>query len=670
MPPQCLQIGGLCSKKVRATALFFVHSKKKLYLCALFANFRMMSTKTTTILYLCALAMTVSAAEAAADRDSVAAQLRLQEVEVLSQQTEINAQAFRLVTEISRDEMASVPAVTIADLLQNIPGLDVRTRGANGGQADVSMRGGTFDQLLIMLNGVSVSDAQTGHYALNIPIPVSAIERIEVLEGASSSLVSGNAFVGAINIVTLQPEKDTYNVSMQLGMNRFADAELTGGWRRNNWRVVAAAEYSHTNGYYAPEPSEKEQIALDNTDFDIANLYLNAAWKGLELQAGAQYKDVGAGMFYGFGSQNQFDATRTAFGSARYTHDWGKWSLDAQLSYRANHDHYQWHRGQPEYSNTHLAQNATAGLRAHYSSSVGKTTLGVELRDEHIRSSNIGTHNRLNFNYFAQQTFHVQGFSASLAASGTYNTSFGHHWSAGADLGYTFGCGVTLYANANRSLRMPTFTDLYYDAGNQLGSKDLKPEKAWTASFGTAYKQSFDKAGTLAAKAEIYHRWGRDIIDWIYVPEDTKRPYHAQNQQRVNALGVECGVQYCLNEWLRRIEVRYAYTTLDINLEQTNSRYLDYLRHKLVVRLEHGIYKGLGASWAFHFRARQGQFNDAEGDVRNYRPVCLLDGEIYYKLKQWRIALECTNMTNRHYYDYGGLLQPGAWAKLHVTYQY
>ena len=630
----------------------------------------MMSTEMRLILTMCIAAVTVSAAELPAQTDSVAAQLHLQEVEVLSCQTEINSQAFRLVTEISRDEIASIPATTVADLLQNIPGLDVRTRGANGGQADVSMRGGTFDQVLIMLNGVSVSDAQTGHYALNIPVPISAIERIEVLEGAAASLVGGNAFVGAVNIVTLQPEKDTYNVSMQLGMNRFADAELTGGWRRNDWRVVASAEYSHTNGYYAPKPSEKEQTALDNMDFDIANIYLNAAWKGLQLQAGAQYKDVGAGMFYGFGSQDQFDATRTAFGSARYAHNWGKWSLDAQVAYRANHDHYEWHRGQSQYSNTHLAQNATAGIRTHYTSSVGKTTVGVDVRNEHIRSSNMGTHNRLNVNYFAQQTFHAKGLSASLAAGGTYNTYFGHHWTAGADLGYAFGCGVTLYANANRSLRLPTFTDLYYDAGNQLGSTDLQPEKAWTASFGTAYKHSFDKAGTLAANAEIYHRWGTDIIDWVYVPEDSKRPYHAQNQQRVNTLGVEFAVQYRLNEWLRCIEVRYAYTTLDINLEEANSRYLDYLRHKLVVHLEHGIYKGLGASWAFHYRERKGQFNDAEGNVRNFEPVCLLDGEVFYQFKHWRVGVECTNITNSRYYDYGGLLQPGAWAKLHITYKY
>ena len=601
------------------------------------------------------------------------AQFSLQEVQVISQQTEIHSQAYRLVTQINSDAIAALPATTVADLLETLPGLDIRTRGANGAQADVSMRGGTFDQVMIMLNGVCVSDAQTGHYAMNIPIPLSAIERIEVLEGAAASLVGGNAFCGAINIVTRQMTNhqspitnDTYHVSMQMGMNRFAKAELTGGWRRNEWRVLASADYAHSNGYYAPNPTDKETTALQNSDFNGANVYLNATWRGLEMQVGAQYKDAGAGMFYGFGSQDQFDATRTAFGSVRYMHNWGKWSLDALAAYRANHDRYEWHRG--TVSNRHLTQNATAALRAHYASSIGKTTVGVEARNENIHSTNFGDHNRLNIHYFAQQTFHVQHFSASLTAGGIYNTSFAHHWTVGADLGYAFDCGVSLYANANRSLRMPTFTDLYYDAGNQLGNKDLMPEKAWTASFGAVYHHVFDQAGALEINAELYHRWGRDIIDWIYVAEDTKRPYLAQNQQRVNTLGVECTVQYRLNKWLRNIQLTYAFTNLDINLQETNSRYLDYLRHKVVVQLEHGIYAGLGASCTLSYRDRVGQFNNADGTVTDFRPVLLLDGKLYYDIPHWRFAVSCTNITNRHYYDYGGVLQPGAWAKLSIEY--
>ena len=216
-------------------------------------------------------------------------------------------------------------------------------------------------------------------------------------------------------------------------------------------------------------------------------------------------------------------------------------------------------------------------------------------------------------------------------------------------------------------LRMPTFTDLYYNAGNQLGSPDLKPEKLINTSLGINYALQIDQH-RLAANTTFFYSHGTDLIDWVFVPTDIKRPYHAMNQQKTNTLGLEVSASYRWNEWLRLVQISYAYTYLDLNLQQTQSRYLDYLRHNASLRIEHGIYKGLAASWTLSFRDRAGQYNNAQGAVTDFKPVLLLDGSIFYEIQQWRIALSCTNMTNRHYYDYGGVLQPGAWGKITVTY--
>ena len=454
----------------------------------------------------------------------------------------------------------------------------------------------------------------------------------------------------------------------------------------------------------APRPTEKEKTACKNSDFQLANLYFQTRWRGLDVQAGAQWKDAGLGMGYGFGSQDQFDATRTAFASARYGHRWGAWRLEAQAAYRANYDRYEWHRGQRLYGNFHFAQTASAALAAHYASRIGTTSFGVSVRNENMHSTNLGDPvnpdgqvpnvadfplsqvrvldlvrggNRFHTNYYAEQTFYYAGLSASVGLNGTYNTRFGHHLGGGANIGYSFRKGGTLYANANRSLRMPTFTDLYYNAGNQLGNRDLKPEEAWLLSvgykgewgLGTVNSQrstlKYDK-GSISLSADWYYRWGRNIIDWVYVPDDAKRPYHAQNQQQVNVTGVELSMAYRLNEWLRCLSVDYAYTYLDLDLKETGSRYLDYLSHKLVIRLEHGIYKGFGASWTVRFQKREGQYNNAEGEVQDYQPVWLLDGTLFWQNRNLRVAAECTNITHTRYYDYGGILQPGAWAKVSI----
>lgn len=616
-------------------------------------------------------------------------QLSLQEVLVVSHKAEVNSEAYRLITQVSQAEIEALPVQTVVDILQYLPGVDVRTRGANGAQADISMRGGTFDQVLVLLNGVPLSDFHTGHYALNIPVSTEMIERVEVLQGTSANL--HGAFSGAINIVT----KSSPEISLKLtaGMNGLVNPELAASIQKDEALFNVSAEYSRAEGYYAPRPTEKEATACRNSDFQLANIYFQTCWRGLDVQAGAQWKDAGLGMGYGFGSQDQFDATRTAFASGRYEHRWGAWRLDAQAAYRANYDRYEWHRDQRLYGNFHFAQTASAALSAHYASRVGTTSFGIGVRNENMHSTNLGDTinpdgqvpnvkdfplsqvrvldlvkggNRFHTNYYAEQTFYYAGLSASIGINGTYNTQFGHHLGGGANIGYEFKKAGTIYVNANRSLRMPTFTDLYYNAGNQLGNMNLKPEEAWLLSIGYKYTPDFGKKGKLSFSVDWYYRWGKNIIDWVYVPTDTKRPFHAENQQQVNATGLELSLAYRLNEWLRCVSVDYAYTYLDLDLKEAGSRYLDYLSHKLAIHLEHGIYKGLGASWTVRFQKREGQYNNAEGEVADYQPVWLLDGSVYWQNKYLRVSADCTNITNTRYYDYGGILQPGAWAKISI----
>ena len=634
-------------------------------------------------------------------KDSVpleAQQLSLQEVLVVSHKAEVNSEAYRLITQVSQAEIEALPIQTVADILQYLPGVDVRTRGANGAQADISMRGGTFDQVLVLLNGVPLSDFHTGHYALNIPVSTEMIERVEVLQGTSANLHS--AFSGAINMVTKQAvsrQPSDVRLKLTAGMNGLVNPEVAASIQKDEALFNLSAEYSRAEGYYAPRPTEKEETACRNSDFQLANIYFQTRWRGLDIQAGAQWKDAGLGMGYGFGSQDQFDATRTAFASGRYEHRWGAWRLDAQAAYRANYDRYEWHRGQRLYGNFHFAQTASAALSAHYASKIGTTSFGVSVRNENMHSTNLGDTinpdgqvpnvadfpladvrvldlvkggNRFHTNYYAEQTFYYAGLSASIGINGTYNTQFGHHLGGGANIGYEFKKAGTIYVNANRSLRMPTFTDLYYNAGNQLGNRNLKPEEAWLLSIG--YKGNLSptlssrEGGRFSWAVDWYYRWGKNIIDWVYVPTDTKRPFHAENQQQVNATGLELSLAYRLNEWLRCVSVDYAYTYLDLDLKEAGSRYLDYLSHKLAIHLEHGIYKGLGASWTVRFQKREGQYNNAEGEVADYQPVWLLDGSVYWQNKYLRVSADCTNMTNTRYYDYGGILQPGAWAKISI----
>ncbi len=643
--------------------------------------------------YLCRLAACVPALVMGSCVFAVeASDLRLAEVEVVAEQAEVQSRAYRLVSVLSRDEIAALPAATVADILQYLPGLDVRRRGANDAQVDLSMRGGTFDQVLVLINGVPLTDAQTGHYTLNLPISSLLIERIEVLQGASTLVSGTNAYAGAVNIVTgsgAQASADDScssavhsSLRLSTGMNALFSPAATLSAVAGEVKVDASADYSYTDGYYAPSPSAREAEALANNSCRLANIYMRTRWRTLDVQAGAQYKDAGAGLFYG-SSTDQHDATRTVFASARYAHHWGAWSLHAQAAYRLNHDHYEWHRGNPAGSNTHTTHTADAILRAAYASAIGTTSLGLELRNENIRSTALGDTNRLHLAYFASQTFAYRHLYASLSLCGHYNTFFGHRLTGGTNLGYHFPARAgradegSLYVNASRALRLPTFTDLYYDAGNQLGNPDLKPETAWMFSIGGTYNHC-----AFHLTADGWYRLSNNTIDWVYVPDDTRRPYHAANAQRLHAAGAELTAAYrpvadsrhVNSHWLRAVTITYAYTWLDMDLHATQSRYLDYLSHKLVLGIEHAIYVSphpdrsgvIAAAWHLRWQKREGDYTSAEGVVCPYQPVLLLDGSLCWQNSRIKVSADCTNITNRHYYDYGSLLMPGAWAKITV----
>ena len=596
---------------------------------------------------------------------------QIEEVEVVAERSQVPAESFRLIAEVSHDEIASLPVTNITDILAYLPGVDVRSRGASDAQSDISLRGGTFDQVLIMLNGVRLSDAQTGHYVMNLPVSPALIERIEILQDPTASLCG--ALSGAINIITREITADRYTIQLDGGTNGDVSPLFTASVARGEVHLNASARYARSSGYYAPEANEKEQEALSNTGYQMADLYVQTRWRGLDVQAGAQYKDAGLGTGYGYASTDQFDATRTLIASARYEGSVSPhWSLTGLAAYRANYDRYEWHRG-TNTPNRHWTHAAQTSLYTHYLSSVGRTTFGASMDVQAIRSSSMGTHQRFQADLSAEQQFLWRSLSCTLGASGHYNTRFGWYGSGLARLGYSFTSTGAIYIGATRSLRMPTWTDLYYKAGVQRGNEYLKAEKATTLTLGGRFNRKWEKAGSLNLAGELFYRWGQDIIDWTYNAADGL--FYATNQNTVNAFGLDMTVQYRLNAWLRNISIRYAYTLLSLDPTQTKSNYLDYLKHKITIYIDHGIYvwsKGcVGGSWSLRWQQRQGTYVDINGTPDHpYQPVLLLDGSIYVEYAHMRVAIKGTNLTNRHYYDYGGVLQPGAHGAINLSYMF
>ena len=157
----------------------------------------------TTIVLCCAIGL-----YAQSSPDSIS----LNEIEISASKIKLYPGSARILTVIEKTEIDQSAVRSIDDLLDYVAGIDVRQRGVNGVQADVSIHGGSFDQILVLLNGVNITDPQTGHYNLDIPLDISDVSRIEILQGSAARILGPNAFSGAINIITGENNKNKLSV--------------------------------------------------------------------------------------------------------------------------------------------------------------------------------------------------------------------------------------------------------------------------------------------------------------------------------------------------------------------------------------------------------------------------------------------------------------------------
>lgn len=582
--------------------------------------------------------------------------MQIQEVSVVARQSEFQSESFRLVTNLTADQLAGLPVKTVSDLLKYIPGVDLRERGASGVQSDLTIRGGTGRQVKILLNGVDITDPQTDHYSMDLPVDPLLIDRIEVLQGTNYAI---DAFSGAINIITKSDnQKKPYRVTGELtgGEYGLIHPALAARISQPSYYINTSASYNRSSGY------------TDDSDYKMTNAFFQTGGKGLDFQVGAQHKDAGANSFYTVKYPNQYDQTRTLISSLAYAHNWGNWNMSANVFYRGHFDRFHTYRdnvdleGKPApswYKGPNVTWTHTQGghIESSWHNEWSQTTFGVDIRDELIRSSSLGDHNRLNIRYFAEERFYWDVLTAGVGASGIYNSQFGNDWALGANLGYHPIDDLHLFLNFNRAIRVPTYTDLYYKSATQAADPETRPEEALQLELSAQYTYEF-----LYANVAGYYRWGRNIIDWVKEKDDAITLWRSTNHSKVNAAGMEVAVGIQGFEWVKRAEVSYAFADVRADAGELMSLYaLDYLRHKVVLRLEHKIYGGFGATWCARFEQREGSYTSMAGQTENYKPVFLLDGAVYWANSLLRVEVDARNMTNARYVDIGGVVQPQHW---------
>ena len=549
------------------------------------------------------------------------------------------------VVVITKQQIQNSPATSIDELLQFHSGLDIKRRGSNGVQSDITIRGSSFEQVLILVNGIRMNDSQTGHNTFNIPFDISAVERIEIIKGSSAKLYGQNVYAGVINIVTKTSSEEQVIIKAQGGDFKTYDLSASATFGSEKFTNLFSISNGASDGYRF------------NTDYQIRNFFYQNKLKlndgSLSLQAGFSEKKFGANGFYASPSAiNQYEETQASVVSLQYQQKFNNLSINSSVYWRRGQDMYLYTRSNPAgYRNMHIGNNVGGTVNASYDSSVGTTSVGVDYRKEYLVSSNLGDRERDVTQVFFDHQFRFFNQKLEINPGASWaNYSGDNFLYPGVDVGFIFNPNHKVFGAISKGFRIPTFTDLYYVSPTEIGNPNLVPESAISSELGYRFQNE-----KILAKASGFIRNTNDGIDWLKPTKES--PWTAENVGKIHLKGFETEFKHQLFPFLN---YRLSYTYLDNQYKNKElSRYaLQNLKHQFVAQLDVKFLKFFSNQLIYKYseRVNLGSYN-------------VLDEQLNFRIKDLNFYVLINNLTNTKYVETNLVPMPGRWFHLGFTYQ-
>jgi iron complex outermembrane receptor protein len=412
------------------------------------------------------------------------------------------------------------------DYLQSDPSVDYRQRAPNDVQGDISIRGTSFGQTLIMVNGLRMDDAQSSHHDMDLPLPTESLSRIEILRGPGSTFYGSDAMGGAVNFIPALPVRSELRLRAGIGNFGIHQQSALASFSTKHWGEQLSVARDFSSGFAA------DRDYRSSTIFSESEATTMLGHTSVMLAYGD--KPFGANGFYG--PFDSWERTKTWFAGLKQ--DLGN-RMEFDLGYRRHSDEFILLRDRPQvYENNHITESWQAALRLQ--ESIGKkATLSYGGEGDHdaIDSNNLGQRARSRGAGYADLDMRALGrFSLSLGAREELFDSGRTQFSPTVAGGVWLKAGLKLRASASSAFRLPTYTDLFYHDPANTGNPNLRPESAWNYEGGLQWNHG----DRFKADITVFHLREKNVIDYVqYFLGDL---YHAANIQRLNFTGLETSV--------------------------------------------------------------------------------------------------------------------------------
>ncbi len=623
-------------------------------------------------------------------------QVMLDEVSVTGTRAPLTvSQQARMVTVLSREDIQAAPVQSVNDLLKYAVGVDVRQKGALGALTDVSIRGGNSEQITVLLNGINICDAQTAHNTFDFPVDISEIERIEVLEGPAGRVYGTSSLLGAINIVTKTPPSSSLSARIEGGSYGYLAAGARANIAQGRWNNQLSGSFTRSDGYLRNKANRL------NADYKTSKAFYQGNYNDSQIavrwHAGMSVKDFGANTFYAAKYDDQFEHTFKTFTALQAENKQGKFHIRPSIYWNRSMDRFELFRGAPQkYAyNYHRTDVYGVNLNAYFDWSLGRTAFGAELRHEELVSTNLGEKlerphhihgtdrdytngiNRTNLQFVLEHNIILSRFTLSAGVIAVKNSQADMNMRVypGIDASYRMGNAWKVYASYNTSLRMPSFTELFYSVGGHKADKHLKPEELSALEAGLKYN-----AHGISGKTSIFYNQQKNLIDWISdgtLDANGSPLWKSVNFGRINVVGVEASLSFdCRTlmpsqHFLKQFSLAYCYLNQNEKEHKgiTSKYVLEYVKNKMVANLQLNLWRNLDLGLNYRLLHRMGGYIDTNNQRHNYVTYGILDARLSWNTGKWTAFAAANNLLNRTYVDYGNVPQPGTWITAGVSIQ-
>lgn len=536
---------------------------------------------------------------------------------------------------VGQDDISRHGLSTVPDALEYMTRVSCQERGGGNVQSDLSIRGSTFQQVLVVIDGLPATDPQTAHHNMDLPFGMSSIDSITVLAGPGSALFGPTAFAGVVNIETRRPEKNGAFFRTSYGSfdTRRVECSIDGIGEKSAGLLSSSYEFS--DGFQ------------EGTDYELWSIwgsaFLDYEKGGMKISAGYTDKDFGARDFYvPFNSRELTSITHIDV--APEIEIGNGWLLRGIARYRHHEDEFILKREDPEfYRNSHETDSFVERVvlsTPDYQS--GSTAVGIERTDYGLDSSNLGTRDSYVNSVFIQHRVSIDRvFSIDTGLRSDHNSMWGGEVSPSLGILFSPDDAVRFRVSGGRAVRPPSYTELYYVDPRNNGNADLDPEESWGGEAGF----DVDITENFSVSVTGFKRDTKNLIDWVRVSED--QSWDAVNIGEANFTGGE--FSFACRVGQLRMRTSYIYTGVEADNTGLESKYaFNYSRHDLGLLITLPEIEGFLLSCALRYR-----------EVPNLDNYTLVSARLSRKFGNAVIFLQGKNLLDEKYQEVPGVPTAG-----------